>query len=550
MKITIAQLNPIVGDVRGSLKRVSATMTEFAGVSDLVVFPELFLTGYPPKDLLLRQEFIENVEAAVDKLIGMSNSFPETGILIGSPMPTGKKVGKPLYNSAVLICGGNIVGVQNKSLLPMYDIFDEARYFEPALDVKVIPFKGQVLGITICEDMWNSPELWRGRPYTSDPVQKVVQDGASILINISASPFYAGKGDLRFDVIKAHAVKFGVPFLFVNQVGANEELIFDGGSLYMDASGEAVCVFPVFKEHVETIDTDSVGIPGLYVPRENIKSVHDALVLGIRDYMTKSGFSKALIGLSGGIDSAVACALAKEALGPENVLGIYLASPYSSEESGRYALELARNFNIQFKTIPISQIYLSYLQTLKDELHIDINKKVEVCLQNIQARIRANILMAFSNKYGHLLLTTGNKSETAMGYCTLYGDTAGALAVISDVPKTMVYKLADYINRDSERIPYSIIERLPSAELKPNQFDQDTLPAYDILDKILYYYLEEGYSAKKLQEQGFDAKIVRQVIRMLNKSEYKRKQLAPGLKVTTKSFGTGRRMPLAAKYDF
>lgn len=549
MKITIAQLNPIVGDIKGNLKKIFDTMTEFAAKSDLVVFPELFLTGYPPKDLLIRQEFIENIQSGIDKLIAMSKKFSETGLLVGVPMPAGKNVGKPLYNSAILIHAGGIIGTQNKSLLPSYDIFDEARYFEPALEIKVIPFKGQALGITICEDMWNLPELWRGRPYTSDPVQKVVEDGSSILINISASPFYAGKDDIRFDIIKAHASKSGVPFLFINQVGANEELIFDGRSLCVDAKGEAFCVFPAFKEHIETIDTGSVGTPGLYVPQENIRSIHDALVLGVRDYVGKSGFSKALIGLSGGIDSAVVSALAKEALGQENVLGIFLASPYSSEESARYALELARNLAIRFKTIPISQIYLSYLQTLKDELCIDTNKEVEVYLQNIQARIRANILMAFSNKYGYLLLTTGNKSETAMGYCTLYGDTAGGLAVISDVPKTMVYKLADYINKDSEKIPYSIIERLPTAELKPNQLDQDTLPAYDVLDEILYYYLEEGYSAKRLQEQGFDSKMVREVIKTLNKNEYKRRQAPPGLKVTTKSFGTGRRMPLAARYD-
>ncbi len=549
MKITIAQLNPVVGDIEGNLRKVADTLFGSGEGADLIVFPELFLTGHPPGDLLEKAAFIEKAQAAVDKLVGISREYPGVGILVGVPVPTGRDTGKGLYNSAALIFEGSILGLQNKSLLPTYDVFDETRYFDPAPGVEVIPFKGEKLGISICEDMWNVPQLWPGRPYTFDPVEKLAKEGATLLVNLSASPFYAGKEEVRYNLIRAHAKKYGIPFIFVNQVGGNDELIFDGRSMCVDGKGEPVFICPAFKEHVETVDAGARGTPGLYVPRDRIASVHDALVFGIRDYMDKCGFSKAVVGLSGGIDSAVTCCLAKEAAGSENVLGVSMPSPYSSEESVEYARTLAENLGVQFKVVSISEIYDSYTRTLEKDLLIKEDKEVGVYLQNIQARIRGNILMAFSNRFGHLVIAAGNKSELAVGYCTLYGDMAGGLAAISDVPKTMVYQLAEHINRESEIIPRGIIERPPTAELKPGQLDQDTLPPYDILDTILYHYLEEGRSAEKIVEKGFAPGTVEWVISHVNKNEYKRRQAAPGLKVTTKAFGTGRRMPVAARYD-
>jgi len=549
MKITIAQLNPVVGDVKGNLRKATHVLSEHAKNSDLVVFPELFLSGYPPRDLLEKPAFIGKIEEAVNKLLEVSNKYQNTGILIGAPTPTGKKNGKGLYNSAVLICQGKIAGAQHKMLLPSYDVFDEIRYFDPAEEVKPIEFKGEKLGITICEDMWNDPVLWPGKIYSSDPVERLAAAGATMIINISASPFYAGKEDIRYHLIRNHAKKRGMPFIFVNQVGGNDELIFDGRSMCVDKEGEVFAVFPCFREHVETADTASGGKAELYTPLESIAAVHDALVLGVKDYVGKCGFSKTIVGLSGGVDSAVTCVLAKEALGKENVMGVSMPSVYTAKESMEYSKMLAENLGIGFKTIPIDEIYSSYIMALKKDLGINEKEDVGVYLQNIQARIRGNILMAFSNKTGALALTTGNKSELAVGYCTLYGDMAGGLAVISDVPKTMVYRLAEHMNRASEIIPRGTIERAPSAELKPGQLDADTLPPYDILDEILYYYLEDGYSAHKIQELGFDMETVKWVINAVNHNEYKRRQAPPGLKVTTKAFGTGRRMPVASKYE-
>ena len=373
----------------------------------------------------------------------------------------------------------------------------------------------------------------------------MAKKGATILINISASPFHVGKEEIRYRLIRNHARRYGIPFLFVNQVGGNDELIFDGRSMCIDKWGNPIECFKSFKEQVKTIDTNDKGIPDAYHPQDKIESIYEALILGIRDYMKKCNFSKAIVGLSGGIDSAVTCCLAKEAIGVENVLAISMPSPYSSKGSVEDARKLAKNLGIRFKVIPISSIYHSYVNTLKESLQIE---GIDITLENIQARIRGNILMALSNKFGYLLLSTGNKSELAVGYCTLYGDMSGGLSVISDVPKTMVYELAHYINRRSEVIPKEIIEKPPSAELKPDQRDQDTLPPYEILDRILHYYIEEGYSMEEIIALGFESKTVEWVIRAVNKNEYKRRQAAPGLKVTTKAFGIGRRIPIAAKY--
>ncbi len=548
MRITIAQLNPTVGDTIGNLTKIVNTLSQFSKQSDLIVFPELFLVGYPPRNLLEKNQFIEEAQLAVQKLMHVSTQYAQTGILLGVPTPTGNKVGKSLYNSALLVQNGKLLFKQNKSLLPTYDVFDETRYFEQAPDIQTISFNDKVLGISICEDAWNDPQLWpKGRMYPFNPIEALAKKDAGIFINIAASPFYLGKEEIRYRLIRNHAKKYGISFVYVNQVGGNDELIFDGRSLCVDSRGEPVKIFPSFKEHVETVDTNLPGKPSLYAPLEKIESLYEALILGIRDYMRKCGFSKAVIGLSGGIDSAVTCCLAREAIGKDNILGISMPSLYSSKKSTEYVIKLAVNLDIQFKVILINSIYYSYIRSLEENLQI--GEDVDVTLENLQARVRGNILMAFSNKFGYLVLSTGNKSEMAMGYCTLYGDMAGGLAVISDVPKTIVYELARYINRKSELIPKEIMERKPSAELRPDQFDQDSLPPYDILDQILFYYIEEGYSMKEILDLNLNPEVVERVIYTVNKNEYKRRQAPPGLKVTTKAFGAGRRIPIAAKYE-
>ncbi len=546
MKITLAQLNPIVGDIEGNLEKLLDTLSQHAkDAPDLVVFSELFLVGYPPRDLLERKGFIDKVQNAVEKVIDISTQYPQTGILLGVPQPTNKTTGRGLFNTALLIYQGNVLLGQNKSLLPTYDVFDEARYFDMASEIFTVAFKNEVLGISICEDMWNDPDLWPKRIYPNDPVGELAVKGATLLINISASPFHMGKEDIRFRIIQNHAKKHKIPFVFVNQVGANDELIFDGTSMCVDGTGTPITVLPSFKEHVQTIETSLMGTPGIYAPQDPLESVHDALVLGLRDYFKKCGFTKAVVGLSGGIDSALTCALAKEALGAENVLGVSMPSPYSSTGSVDDSRQLAENLGVEFKVIPITNIFSSYLDALKPPFE---EKEADVTEENIQARIRGNILMAFSNKFGHLVLSTGNKSELAVGYCTLYGDMAGGMAVISDVPKTMVYKLSYYMNSSSEVIPVAILEKAPSAELKPDQKDQDTLPPYEVLDELLRCYIDEGYALKDLLDLKFDPETVKWVVKAVDRNEYKRRQAAPGLRVTTKAFGMGRRMPIAAKF--
>ena len=548
MKITIAQLNPIIGDIKGNIKKITDVLLQCRhNSSDLVIFSELFISGYPPRDLLERDWFIKKIQLAISKITKISKEYPQTGIIIGAPLPTIKQTGRGLYNSALMIYQGRILIKQNKTLLPTYDVFDEARYFDVANKINIVPFKDEKLGITICEDAWNDEELWPKRYYPLDPIEILKKKGATILINISASPFHIGKEQVRFRICQNHAKKHHIPFVFVNQVGGNDELIFDGRSMIIDNQGNPIVILPSFKEHVQTVEINRAGIAGLYKSHEDIESIYGALLLGLRDYILKCGFSKVVIGVSGGIDSAVVCCLAKDAIGSKNVIGVTMPGPYSSEGSVEDSKKLAQNLGIQFKKIPISSIYNSYVESFSK--HLKLGEKVDVTLENIQARIRSNILMALSNKFGYLVLSTGNKSELAVGYCTLYGDMTGGLAVISDVPKTMVYKLARFINRKKEIIPKQIIEKLPSAELKPDQIDQDTLPPYDILDSILYYYIDERYSLKKILELNFDRKIVKWVINAVDKNEYKRRQASPGLKVTPKAFGMGRRMPIAAKYE-
>jgi NAD+ synthase (glutamine-hydrolysing) len=547
MRVVIAQLNPTIGDYAGNVDKIEQTLAaRAADAPDLVVFPELFLCGYPPRDLLERAWFIQQARDATKRVLEVSQRYPVTGILVGVPLPTNRRTGKGLYNSALLIEGGQVLLQQNKSLLPTYDVFDEARYFDPAQATSVVPFHDERLGISICEDAWTDPELWLRPPYDSDPIAALAAAGATILVNISASPFWAGKEEIRYRLLSNHARRHGLPLVFVNQVGANDELVFDGRSLHLDSSGNPCTVFPSFIEHVETVETGRTSHRSSYATQPVIESIYQALVLGIRDYTRKTGFRQVVLGLSGGIDSALTCALAAAALGPENVVGVTMPAPYSSGGSVEDSRALARNLGIRLLEIPISEVFAAYLDILSPFFE---GRAPDVTEENIQSRIRGNTLMALSNKFGYLVLTTGNKSELAVGYCTLYGDMSGGLAVIADVPKTMVYELARYVNRDTEIIPQASLTKPPSAELRPNQTDQDTLPPYDILDGILRLYVDEGCSLAEIVERGYKQETVRWVLRAVDRNEYKRWQAAPGLKVTSKAFGMGRRMPVAARYS-
>ena len=547
MKIAIAQLDPTVGDVAGNLAKVKQALEQTKPDNpDLIVFPELFLTGYPPRDLLERPGFLAAVRNGLDEAVKRSVEY-EAGILLGAPTANGKHSGKGLYYSAVLIHQGAIIGMQHKSLLPTYDVFDEVRYFDQAGEIAPIEFKRERLGVTICEDTWNDPQLWGGRRiYTTDPVEKLARQGATVLVNISASPFEMGKEQTRLALIGGHAQKHGLPFVYCNQVGGNDELVFDGRSFVCNPSGNLVHICPAFQEALCTVDLRNNGAGIDYAPQDQAESVYQALVLGIRDYLGKTGFEKAVVGLSGGVDSALVACLARDALGADNVLGITMPSPYSSKGSVDDSQQLAANLGIQFKVIPIIEPFNAYLGTLKTHFH---GKPSDTTEENIQARIRGNILMAFSNKFGQMVLSTGNKSELAVGYCTLYGDMSGGLAVLADVPKTLVYRLAAHVNREREVIPLATIQKPPSAELKLNQTDQDTLPPYDVLDAVLAHYIEERRSPDQIVALGFKPETVAAVVRLVHGSEYKRKQAAPGLKVTSKAFGVGRRMPIAARYD-
>ena len=546
MRIAIAQLNPTVGDFDGNLTKIKEAVQLVRDQKpDLIVFSEMFLTGYPPQDLLEKHWFVDSALAALDSLREFSRSVPDIGILVGTISPSGLDAGKGLHNSAVLLRAGEILGTTHKTLLPTYDVFDEARYFDRAKDTSVLPFGGETLGVSICEDAWNDPALWHGPAYDFDPIERQVAAGATVLINLSASPFGIGKDKIRFGLFSGHARKHGVPIVLVNQVGGNDELVFDGNSTCVSPEGQLLARLPEFKEAVTVVDTaQREGTP--FVPGDAITSIYEALVLGLRDYVSKCGFESVAIGLSGGIDSALVCAVAADALGPENVVGVTMPSVYSSPGSVSDSEALAANLGVRIETVPIADIHDSYLSTLGRLLPCD---EVDVTIENIQARIRGNILMALSNREGHLVLSTGNKSELAVGYCTLYGDMSGGLAVISDVPKTTVYKLARHVNRDRELIPNAVIEKPPSAELRPEQRDQDTLPPYETLDRILEMYIDEDRSLDDIVAEGLDEKTVRWIIGAVNGNEYKRRQAAPGLKITSKAFGTGRRMPMAARYE-
>ncbi|MEA3408799.1 MAG: NAD+ synthase [Candidatus Eisenbacteria bacterium] len=546
MRIAIAQLNPTVGDFDGNL---TAAKQAIELVRDrepaLIVFSELFLTGYPPQDLLEKNWFVTRALSALDELREFSRGVPDIGILVGTISPNALTAGKGLYNSAVLLKAGEILTTAHKMLLPTYDVFDEARYFDGAKDTSVIPLGDEVLGISICEDAWNDPALWHGPAYDFDPLERQVTAGATVLVNLSASPFGVGKDAIRHELFSGHARKHGVPIVLVNQVGGNDELIFDGNSMCVSREGLLLARMPAFEETVSVVDT-SQPEGASFVPGDAAATIYEALVLGLRDYVRKCNFKSVAVGLSGGIDSALVCAVAAEALGSANVVGVTMPSVYSSPGSVDDSVALAANLGVRIETVPIGRIHDSYLDTLSRLFPCN---EVDVTVENIQARIRGNILMALSNREGHLVLSTGNKSELAVGYCTLYGDMSGGLAVISDVPKTMVYELARHVNRDRELIPAATIEKPPSAELRPGQKDQDTLPPYETLDRILALYIDENMAPADIVMEGFDAETVRWIIAAVNGNEYKRRQAAPGLKVTSKAFGTGRRMPMAARHE-
>ena len=544
MKIAIAQINPRVGDIAGNTRLIEAfaRRAEAAG-ADLAVFPELAITGYPPLDLLERKDFIDANLRALKRLAALKL---KTALAVGYVDRNPAKKGKPLHNAIALIDGGKVAARRFKSLLPTYDIFDEARYFEPAADNRPVNFRGAVIGLTVCEDIWAGTALLPSRLlYRNNPAQSLRAAKASVIINISASPFYRGKSALRRRILSGLAKKMRAHIIYANQAGANDELIFDGNSFALTPAGAVSARAAGFAEDLLLVDTEARTKAARPLLPDETEEIRDALTLGIKDYFAKFGFKQALLGLSGGIDSAVVAALAARALGPENVTGVLMPSEYTSRRSGADALELARRLGIKTRAIPIKNIYRAFLKELKPS-----GGGVSLTMQNLQARARGSLLMAISNSNGALNLTTGNKSEIAVGYCTLYGDTAGALAPIADLFKTEVYRLAACLNRGGELIPRAIIKRPPTAELKPGQKDQDDLPPYKTLDEILRLYLEENRSPAEIAARGFGAELVRAILRRVEVNEYKRKQLPIALKVTEKSFGYGRKMPIVKALDF
>ena len=541
MKLALAQINTTVGDFDGNLALLRAAYERgvAAGV-ELVVAPELAMTGYPPRDLLLKSGFIEGNLAALESL---AQSVGGTGLVVGHVTENERQPGRPAVNAVSFLHQGKIVATRAKTLLPTYDVFDEDRYFEPAESNVPVEFNGCRLGLTICEDVWNDDAFWPDRRYRGNPVEQLVEQGAEIIINVSASPWNLGKEAMRREMLASLAIKAQRPVVYCNAVGGNDELIFDGGSLVLNVAGEALAACPHFSEALVEVDLDGAAQPAS--EPDAMALLHDALVLGVRDYLGKCGFSSAVIGLSGGIDSAVTAALAVQALGAENVRGITMPSPYSSQGSLDDSEALAANLGIQYDVIPIHAGF----EMMKGSLEpIFGDRPVDVTEENMQARLRGLILMAASNKFGSLVLTTGNKSELAVGYCTLYGDMCGGLAVISDVPKTKVFELARWINREGEIIPEATITKSPSAELRPDQKDEDSLPPYEVLDAILEQYVVECRSVAEIVTDGFDESIVKRVARLIDLNEYKRRQAAPGLKVTSKAFGVGRRIPVAQKF--
>jgi len=552
MKIALAQLNYRIGDFEGNLSRIAAAVSDATtSGAQLVVFSELSICGYPPLDLLERKEFIHTCTQYIEKLASMID--PATGVLVGGPEFNPNKGGKLLFNSAFFLYEGRIQQVFRKSLLPTYDIFDEYRYFEPNREFNILEFQGTKLAVTICEDLWDEQpfenEFSRSRLYNSNPLEELSVMNPDVIINMAASPFSHGKMEVKQAIFTGKASRYQLPLLYCNQVGAQTELIFEGGSMAIHSTGRVAAKLPYFREDIQICELEELTGPEPPQSMEDlpgrIESIADALICGIRDYFGKLGFQTATLGLSGGIDSAVTLALATKALGPDNLHVLLLPSQYSSDHSVNDSVQMARNLGVKYNILPIEELFNQFRETLQalfKELPEDITE------ENIQARIRSTLLMALSNKFGNILLNTSNKSETAVGYGTLYGDMSGGLSILGDVYKTDVYLLAEYLNQDQEVIPENIISKAPSAELKPDQKDIDSLPPYEVLDQILEAYIERQLPPAKLEEMGFESGLVNKIIRQVNQNEYKRYQTPPILRISSKAFGIGRRLPLVARY--
>lgn len=547
MRIALAQINTTVGDFEGNRALMCrAAQRAAASGADLVVFPELSLTGYPPRDLVEKPSFLERTEQHLHGLAGDTATLG-LAIVCGFVGRAATDAGKRVTNSAAVIQRGQIVFRQDKALLPTYDVFDEARYFQPAASQSVCVIAGRRVALTICEDAWNDKQFWQRPLYERDPVEELMRQGAELLVSINASPYHMGKRELRRQIFANTARRHRVPVVYVNQVGGNDELIFDGSSFALDSEANLIASCLSFAEDLVIVEP----FAGAGEIHENLadehEAVYEALVLGTRDYLAKCGFRSVLVGLSGGIDSSLVAAIAASAVGPENVTGVAMPGPFSSAASLEDARTLARNLGIRFEVVPITGLYEAFLEALRP---LFAGAPADVTEENLQARIRAVILMALSNKWGAIVLTTGNKSELAVGYCTLYGDMSGGLAVISDVPKTLVYELARVANRrHPNAIPENVFRKPPSAELRPNQRDTDSLPPYEVLDPILRAYVEDALPARDIAERlSLPLDFVRGIVNKVDRNEYKRQQAAPGLKVTTKAFGTGRRFPIAQKF--
>jgi NAD+ synthase (glutamine-hydrolysing) len=545
MKIALAQINPIVGDLPGNAAQILA-MAKQAQVqqADLMLTPELSLCGYPPRDLLLNPGLILAME---EQLKQLATQLPtDLAVLVGLASQNQQPHGKPLFNSTALLHNGRVQEIFHKRLLPTYDVFDENRYFQAGTSSNYFELQGCKIGVTICEDLWNDEEFWGKQQYLANPIAELAAQGVDLIVNLSASPYTAGKQQVREAMLQHAAQRHRQPILYVNQVGANDDLIFDGGSMGCDRQGQLITRSKSFTADLSLVEL-SQGDLQLGVITESIdhpdEEIWQALVLGVRDYARKCGFSKVILGLSGGIDSALVAAIAAAALGADQVLGVLMPSPYSSEHSITDAIDLSHNLGIQTSQLPIQELMTGFDRTLAT---LFADTKFGIAEENIQSRIRGNLLMAIANKFGHLLLSTGNKSEMAVGYCTLYGDMNGGLAVIADVPKTRVYSLCRWLNRHQEIIPINIIDKPPSAELKPGQVDQDSLPPYEILDDLLEKIICEHRSTAELIALGFEPAVISKISRLVQRAEFKRRQAPPGLKITDRAFGTGWRMPIAA----
>jgi len=543
VKIALGQINPTVGDFSGNAAKIIDFSRRAQSLgANLILFPELSVCGYPPRDLVERSSFVEQNRKTVEQIAAETKGM---AVICGVVTPAHAETGKSVMNSAVWLKDGKIAAQQSKMLLPTYDVFDEVRNFAPAESQSLFPFGDDQVALTICEDAWNDKRFWNKRLYTFDPVESLIHSGGNILLNISASPFWIGKREVRRDMLSTIARNNKVPVAMVNQVGGNDSLVFDGSSVVFDPAGNIIAQGKSFAEDLVFFDSDQLtGEIHQQIAGEEA-SVYSALVLGTRDYVRKCGFDKVIIGLSGGIDSALCAAIAADAVGADKVIGIGMPGPYSSQGSIDDARELAKNLGIRFELLCITEIFESYRKTLH---RVFAGLKEDVTEENLQSRARGSLLMALSNKFGALVLSTGNKSELGVGYCTLYGDMVGGLAVISDVPKTLVYRLAHYVNSRHPLIPQASLEKPPSAELRPDQKDSDSLPPYEILDAILEDYVEDSHPAEQIaKDRGFDLPLVQRVVRMVDRAEYKRQQAAPGLKISPKAFGYGRRFPIAAK---